>query len=238
MILRRLNVAGIAFFRDELEQVRRGRAVQGPLPWLQDESLTEIVDENVRVTASIFTTRLTLARHIVEQIGRENIDRLMNDTGVWAWLAAVYFDSVCPPTQSGIRAPKSDYRYIPSSSYTHYYRHLIRGPVRILRLHETVDGVAEVVLTQPPHKPGDLVEQLSSRLEVITNSAILATANTLYYDRTKRALKPGTSSKSQPGRPRRFVDYLGQLELTRDLYSIGRDELLALLPREFERWRS
>lgn len=236
MNVRRLNGAGIEKFRELLDLCRSGQRVDVPFDWLTQDSLTEEIGGQLSVPSARYSSRHELASAVIQSLGEENVDALMNDTGLWAWISAVLFDTVCPENSSGFRSPGSDYRHIPSSSYTQYYRHLVRGPVRILRLHPSTEGTAEVVLSQAPDKPGDLVEQLTSRIEIVTNPAVLATANDLYFDSQLNRVKTGTSSKSKPGRPRRLIDFLGQLELTYDLYSITKDELHSLLPQEFGNW--
>jgi hypothetical protein len=43
--------------------------------------------------------------------------------------------------------------------------------------------------------------------------------------------------KSSPGTLLRFIDIIQQLDLTYDLYSMSGEEILALLPPEFDKWK-
>jgi len=43
--------------------------------------------------------------------------------------------------------------------------------------------------------------------------------------------------KDMPGTLYRFIDVIQQLDLTYDLYSMNGEEILGLLPPEFDRWR-
>jgi hypothetical protein len=93
---------------------------------------------------------------------------------------------------------------------------------------------AAIVLCQNPQSPGDWVEQLASRQERITNPAIIAAANRLYFDPNTRKPKRGAAPNwRKPGTLRRFGDVLDQLDLTYDLYSMSSSDLVSLLPGEF-----
>jgi hypothetical protein len=70
----------------------------------------------------------------------------------------------------GHRKPGERARHIPdATNFLRYYRHLLAGPWRTYRTHRDDPGRARVVLCQPLHTPGDLVEQLASRQELVTN---------------------------------------------------------------------
>jgi hypothetical protein len=84
--------------------------------------------------------------------------------------------------------------------------------------------------------PGDVVEQLASRQELITNKSVMAVVSNLYFDKENHAPKKGSGGKAD-GSPRRLADILNQFDLTFDLYSVPQAGLLALLPKEFDRFR-
>lgn len=234
MHLSRFNNRGLAEFADLLDRMRRGERIDTPLSIVNDERYVERLSETAEVRPVVCVTRGELARVVDGSLAEVNIPDEMNDTGLWAWLAAIYLDSVCPADENGMRHPKTDYRYIPSADYRHYYRHLVRNPVRIRRLFSEFPNAASIVMCQHPAIPGEYVEQLSSRQERITNPAIIAAANRLYYDiRTGKPKKGAAPNWRKPGTLRRFFDVLDQLDLTYDLYSMDTDDLLALLPDEF-----
>ena len=87
-----------------------------------------------------------------------------------------------------------------------------------------------------PGTPGDLVEQLASRQELVTNRAFLAAATTLYVDLQTRLPKRGGGGKSR-GTARRLADVCNQFDVTWDLYAMEPGELLGKLPKEFQRFQ-
>jgi hypothetical protein len=76
----------------------------------------------------------------------------------------------------------------------------------------------------------------AARQELITNPAVVAAATRLYYDPTKGRLKRA-GTVGAPGTVRRFAEVLMQLDVVWDLYQMSPEELIAMLPPEFDRFR-
>ncbi len=234
MRLRRFNKIGIRKFAILLESLRQGESVGTPLDFLNTSEYSEGISQSTEFEVQSFDSRLELASFVDNLLTDVGIGDDMTDIGLWSWLGAAFLDVTCPTDSAGIRKPGKDYRHIPSNDWKDFYRHLIRGPVRIFRLFKDNPSPASIVLCQNPQSPGDFVEQLASRQERITNPAIIETANTLYFDNKTGKPKRGASSTwRKPGTLRRYGDLLDQLDLTHDLYSMSADELTELLPDEF-----
>lgn len=234
MRLRRFNEKGIQQFAILLESLRQGESVETPLEFLNTREFSEDAPQADELEVQLFDSRLELAVFVDNLLTDVENGGDMTDIGLWSWLGAAFLDTTCPADSEGIRKPGKDYRHIPSSNWRDFYRHLIRGPVRIFRLFKDNPDAASIVLCQSPQSPGDFVEQLASRQERITNPAIIETANTLYFDRKTGKPRRGASSTwRKPGTLRRYGDVLDQLDLTYDLYSMSADELAELLPGEF-----
>jgi hypothetical protein len=92
------------------------------------------------------------------------------------------------------------------------------------------------MLCSPLWKPGEIVEQLASRKELVTNRAVADVATKLYYDSATGSFKRGAGSDTK-GAARRLAALFNQLDLTFYLYGMACDELIALLPKEFDRFR-
>ena len=80
------------------------------------------------------------------------------------------------------------------------------------------------------------MEQIASRLELVTNKAIMSIATELYIDEETDLPKRGAGGKSG-GSPRRLADIFNQFDLTWDLYYMDKDHILQMLPAEFDRFR-
>ncbi len=71
---------------------------------------------------------------------------------------------------------------------------------------------------------------------LVTNRGVAEFATRRYYDPAKKSFKRGAGS-SVKGAARRLASMLNQFDLTFYLYGVTADELLALLPKEFDRFR-
>lgn len=236
--VRRFNDRGLQAFSDFVEQLTVDSSIRVPTSYLHDERLSEPIAElsGKRLEPQRFKTRFEAAKYLHEL--PNGMPTAATDAGLWSWLTLFYFDSVCPADpKTGERGPHRDRsRYILKGDFRHYYRHLLAGPYRIYCVTAQCPERAMVVVCQPLHEPGDIVEQLASRQEFITNMGILELATRLYYDSRKNKIKKGASSRDGPGGIRHFIRLLNQLDLTWDLYSLSAAELQQLLPDGFSRF--
>jgi len=235
-LLRTFNEAGISEFRLHLERVRTGVAESVPHDLLFNDSTSTPTNPEVEVDQISLSSKLEAAQYLSRLI--KPLNDPFYDVGLWTWLSAFFFDSVCPRELDGTRKPKADYRHILQAGrdWWHFYRHLLAGPVRTYHFH---GETAKLLLSGPLHKLGDFVEQLASRQEVAANRNLIEAATLLYWDeklqRPKRGAAPNTR---KPGTLRRFVDMIQQFELTYDLYSMSGEQFVALLPQEFSPWKA
>ena len=237
MTLRRLNESGITQFGQYLDQLKTAPTTPRP-EWLLVDDTTSEPASNVEVTGQTFATRFDAAKYLDAVLAASNIPNAERDVGLWAWLSLFYFDQVCPLKEGGERKPGERARHIPDvQNFQRYYRHLLLGPVAIYRAHADEPGRARGVLMTHISAPGDVVEQLASRQELITNRSVMSVVTNLYYDALKSSPKKGSGGKAD-GSPRRLADIINQYDLTYDLYSLTEEGLLGLLPKEFDRFRA
>ena len=80
--------------------------------------------------------------------------------------------------------------------------------------------------------------ELATRQSLITNRGIIEATHMLYYDESTDKPKRGVIvKKNKPGTLYRFIDVIQQLDLNYDLYSMSGEEVLELLPTEFNKWK-
>lgn len=234
MRLRKFNPNGVQAFKEFLAHVRSGVVLDPPEDLIQADTLSTVVSDQILVPPWKFPTRFTLGRALCGLFDEPRLGDYRRESGVWAWLAAAYFNELCPDTHGG-RRPGETARWIPEEDdFRKYYRHLLAGPERIYRAHRRNPEVAMAVLAQPAHRPGDVAEQLSARQERISNPTVMAVASRLYV--RKKTIRRGAAGRG-PGSARRFAAVLNQLDLTWDLYDLEPDGLLRLLPAEFDAFR-
>ncbi len=209
-----------------------------PAPLLEEPAYTEILSEKVDVQPQRFESRLEAGQHLNDLIDAAGITLPERDRGLWAWLTLLHFDAMCPADGNGRRFPQDEARLLPLlDNHQRFYRHLLLGPFLIVRAHRENPDRALAFLKQSLWKPGDIVEQLASRKELVTNPAVAETATRLYFDSATNSFKRGSGSKTK-GAPRRLANLLNQLDLTWYLYGMTTAEILSLLPKEFDRFRN
>lgn len=236
MKLRRLNDAGIDAFAAYLGNLAQDPALPVPVQLLDDSAHSEPLQTTAAVEAKVFGTRFDAAAYLHGLLTASGLPGIDRDRGLWTWLTLFYFDQLCPADKRGHREPGATARYISElSNWKRFYRHLLAGPYFIFSAHADDPKRAMAVLLSKLTKPGDVVEQIASRQELVTNKAIMGVITKLYVDETANKIKKGAGGKGG-GSARRLADVLGQFELTFDLYAITADNLLTLLPREFRRF--
>lgn len=237
MQLRRFNPNGLIEFREQLRTLKSEPTRDPPSHLLDDPRFTEAIEGGGEMQPNLFRTRMEAATAINDLLGDPPPPGVFVDSGLWTWLALFHFDSICPPDEDGGRKVGAMHRYVlESTNHKTYYRHLLLGPYRILRAHRDEPNRAMVLLCQPPHRPGDLVEQLASRLEIVTNPVMMRVATELYFDREAAFPKKGASNKRH-GSARRLVQVASQFDVTWDLFAVPWRSLLDRLPAEFDRFR-
>lgn len=239
MYLKELNTTGIKLFEDYLQKIHSNENPEYPEYLLEDERYSDsLSDTKVTVNKKIFQTKLELAIEIDKLFKESEINMPEKHIGLFCWLSLFYFDSISKKNKNSqltIEKGKDFLAYyIPDmKNYIRYYRHKILGAYRIYVIHKNNPDGAMAILGSSPSTHGEIVEQFASRQELITNPGIVKLLTYLYWDIEKKALKVGYSSKV--GSPRRLAALLAQLDMTYDLQSVHINELLKLLPKEFNK---
>jgi hypothetical protein len=237
MKLHRFNQDGVAAFSSFLARLKDDPSLSPPSDLLEDSALTEIVGNNEEIEPKIFSNRLEAGIFLNDLFKRANLTLPEKDKGLWTWLTLLFFDAVCPADGNGWRNPKDEARLIAQvDNFQRFYRHLLLGPYLIVRAHEDNPPRAMAFLCKELWEPGEIVEQLASRKELVTNRAVAEVATALYYDAKTGSFRRGAGS-SVRGAARRLAALLNQLDLTYYLYGMTAQEILVLLPKEFDRFK-
>ena len=203
---------------------------------LEDESLTELVDPRVTIEIRAFSSRRDAAETLTAALSLLIWDDIANDSGLWTWLAAAWMDVLAPVTD-GRRKLGAINRWLLASDWKRYYRHIFAGPCYIYKAHEDDPSRADAVLCGSVSSPGEVVEQVASRLDLVRSPGIMGAITELYFDDEKKKLKVGAGGKTE-GSARRLGPVLMQFDRTWDVQDLPIDDVLALLPREFDKFKS
>lgn len=237
MELRRLNEEGIKKFSDYLE---KGAKTAAPVDLLSDAVTSEPLEKPVKVDEKKeFSDRFDFGEYLVSVLAPLDDGRLELDRGLWTALCIVWFDQICPVDRIGNRRVDKSYRYILSSDYRHHYRHLVRSPWQLVRDHGEFSKFLLLPPKDTPHplrRHGEILEQMGGRQAVLRSNTIVAEASRLYSDPKTGKPMTGVSGNGR-GSVRRLGLVLRQLDLTYDAESMNDGALIAVLPKEFDRWK-
>lgn len=244
--VRTFKPSGLRAFSELLDQLK---AFPGQAKWqggtrayeksqlllFEDEYSYSIQEERTIEPDKEFETRFEFGQYLFDVFGRKALER---DTEQLAWLTLLYFDQVCEKKKgSDILKVLSKYRYIPEvNNNRRFYRHLVLTPL-LLWQRLGVDSL--FLLSNPLYESSDAVEQLVSRQDFISNPNAIAVAQELYYDGPRNRIRSGAFSNSKAGNAKRLVrDLIPQLSVNYDMYVMSKDQIIELLPDEFEGWSS
>ena len=236
--IRKFTDKGVEAFRAYLEELRAGSKADPPWDLLTDAKTSQAIKGKGRLMQHAFKSRLDLARYLDEAMAQVEEHSIETDVRLWSWVSLFYFDHVCPPGNRGKRKPGRDYRHILEPGYPYGHRHLIGGAYLVYTVYGWGEHVSELLLYTPAHIESQFSHELATRQSFITNRGIMEAAHRLYFDSSAKKAKRGAQvKKNAPGTLYRFIDVIQQLDLNFDLYSMTGNEVLELLPSEFDRWR-
>jgi hypothetical protein len=234
-LVRILNNEGIRKFRLYLADLRSGSSSTPPRDILSDAWCSAKLPIDIEVEERIFDSRLNAAKYICKALRPLGHSKIEQNVGLWSWLSLYFFDQVCPISRTGKRSPGLDYRYILDIDFRFYYRHNFFGSYIMYLLHS--ENIP-LLLYNPLSQTSKFHLELACRQGFITNRGIIEAANLLYFDDNRARPKHGAAVTSRaPGTLFRFIDVVHQLDLNYDLHSMTGEEVLELLPPEFNKWK-
>jgi len=230
--LRSLNARGIEELRGFLQEIRDGAEFRTSPAILYLDDYTTRLPRQIEIEARTFASKFDAAEYLSRLV--DDLPGAADDVGLWSWLALFYFDQLSPLDSDGRRRPREDYHYIPSRGGWQEDRHLLAAPCKLFQLHGTN---ARVLLHPPVHQHGAFIYNLGFRRDLITNRGLIEAIDLLYWDAKRGAPKRGATTDSRPGNLRRLIAVVQQLDFNYDLYGMRAEEILQLLPAEFDAWK-
>lgn len=182
--------------------------------------------------------RLEVARaafavsEIVEASAQRPGDRL------WSWYAAINFHALIKPgkVENQFSSGHLACWIADSQNWKAYYRHRVANPWWTYSVYREYLADTMALLCTSAREMPEIVEQIASRQEIVSSFGTVAAATALYYDRNTGKMKKGAGGKDA-GTPRRFADFIKQIDRTYDLGTITKEEILEMLPNEFNKFK-
>ncbi|SHN51065.1 hypothetical protein [Erythrobacter sanguineus] len=252
MELRQFNYQGIEAFKALIEEERE--KVEPRKPALVTEPFFSEVDAIANDPEMIvpvpggeeidpkiqFKDRFHMGDYLSQVLPSDLSIVQHSNVGLWAWISAIYLRQLLEPQMSGGRSKLwSSYRYIPVEYQKfRYYRHLAFMAFWLRRAFG--EEVAMFFLSRPAYAHSDAIEQLYTQdRDFLSSKGLMKAAVEMYIDPKTGEMKRNALGKATPGSARRLATKIAkQLQMNYDLQSMGKDEIYALLPSEFDGWRS
>lgn len=230
----KLNERGIAEFNNFIQQLSCDQTIPIPSQLLTDQNMVDALPFHLELTQESFDSRYEMGDYLVGLLAPYDVQSLLGDRGFWSWLALYWFKDLCPIDQDGLPKPRDHVNYILHPHPWKQPRHAIRTSYQLVRKY---GEDSRFLLCNPMSTRGDLTEQLSTRQFYIECEGVVRAASILYYDASKKWFKKRSASNKRGGDVRRYVRFLRQIELTYDLYTLEAEQLLDLLPDEFDEFQ-
>lgn len=241
VFIRSFNTSGVAAFESFLWRYQNREAEVGEAHALaENTSLSEIVDRQLKVDIPVIASKKKLAEMVCQAFKDAGTTELpivptTEYQHMWTWLACRSFDLI--RTRRTDRVLRESAYYVCSQDWNRFYRHRIAGPARIYWLFRDRIRDANLLLHGEASEHSDWEAQLAGRQGRIRNLELTATANRLYWNFEQSRPKRGAQTRSRPGTLRRLLAFIDQVDLTYDVNSMTPDQILDLLPAEFDRWK-
>ncbi|MBC6407240.1 MAG: hypothetical protein GDA40_03485 [Rhodobacteraceae bacterium] len=181
-----------------------------------------------------YPTAKAMAQAVLDAMGDAKVLALLPNAGLWAWLTFVMRDQLIKRAEDGTWQSGHINRWYPSDPNDLRYArvHLVRMPVQLLR---SFGNAADHLLCTPPIVRVDIRLQLTRQQDML-NETFQRVARALYYDDTTGTTKRGASGDGG-GSSRRLAEIRKQLAVTWALEDLTPQQILALLPPEFDRFK-
>lgn len=211
---------------------------------LTDETFTDPLSDGYLLDLEVqFATSYELGSYLSSQVFPVVPDRftLLNRHGMWAWISLAYMNSLIGK-KSGLPLDKAHY----VNTHRLGYRLIARTAWDLVALH---GEAARVALGSRLSPWGEMAEQMTSRQQIYANRSFWPVARRLYSledgtvksgatsQRDKKARRD-PKSKAGLGGVRRLPFAFRQFDRTFNLRTMDADAITALLPAEYEKWRS
>ena len=185
-------------------------------------------------TVRHYPTAKAMAQAVLDAMGHAKVLALLPNAGLWAWLTFVMRDQLIKRAEDGSWRAGELHLWYPSrpDDWLKSQYHLVRMPVQLLR---SFGNTADHLLCGPPSTRPIVRQRLTSQQDMF-NETFQRAARLLYYDDSTGTLKRGAGGDGG-GSARRLAAVRKQLAVTWALEDLTPQQILALLPPEFDRFK-
>jgi len=183
------------------------------------------IELSQKISKINFLSSYDLGVHLVEALRDLSYNDIQGDHEMWDWLTLFYFDTIFSEKMRGY----SELRYILNQDWKFLFRHLIRTPWWCVGYY---GEHSKLLLSEEPYRSIDWLEQYIKNREIREFKPLIKICYDMYFDEQKGRSKPGTS-KGKSGALFRLRDKINQFFRVYDLWHMDTEDIIKLLPKEF-----
>lgn len=245
--LHELTPEGISAAKNWLAALRSGLSMPLPDVILTSDPYARLVEPTIYVDEREFSSRRDAGIYLIRKLAPLGTLRTINNPYLWSWIGMFYFNQIVRKDADGNpnlgRTPDIAYVIDPDASRD------VRGETRRFAnrlmlaydIYHQHSESAWFMLDEPVNSLSRFTMRLVSAPELFRSKDIVHLAHLLYADPKTRKLKADVGATSRatapPGSLPRLIDILAQLYMTYDVYGMTAEQLLPLLPSEFDRFK-
>lgn len=183
-----------------------------------EEKIKIEIDENKK-----FDTAFEMGKYFFELFSREDQKKIFMNQGLWNWISCLYLPIL-----------RKDDVYIGKDSRVRleegwlWYRHLTHFSWYVYQKYKEKSFI---FLESKSNNQSLLCEQIGGRQDFLSNDNIIDAFICLYWDKENKKFKRGYTNKKSG--IKRFGTILNQFALNYDFYSMTYEQIVDLLPEEF-----
>ena len=230
---------GMQVARNYLHGIRTGGWMPLPSGLLDDHTYSLPVEPEVYVESRPFRNRREAGQYLAERLEPLGATQMADNAYLWSWLGMFYLEGMTENRTTRL-SEYAEHAYLldPNQQGQPSSRHRLKLAYEIWIHH---GERAWFMLNEPVVSLGHFTHRLASAIEIFRSEAIIDLAHLFYTDKSTGRLRNnilGTEKASvPPGSLPRLIDVLNQLSMTYDVYGMTEEQLLRILPAEFDRFK-
>ncbi len=221
-----------------LKSIRQFGWMPLPTGLLSDHKYAEPVEPEAYVESRAFANRREAGQYLAAQLEPLGVRAVAGNAYLWSWLGMFYLEQIA---HDGGRGAYAEIAHL-IDPRTHDSRD--RSHHRLMMAYDvwTLHGEdAWLLLDAPAGSMGQFTLRVVQSPELFRSRGVVQLIHQLYADRATRRLRRGAlgtdNASAPPGSLPRIIRVLNQLSMTYDVYGMTGEQLLPLLPQEFDRFR-
>ncbi|WP_421288106.1 hypothetical protein [Aeromonas veronii] len=234
MTIMRMTELGKTRFITFLDSLKTNEPQDFPQELLLPSEFAQVIGGSTTLLDNLnLEDSLSTAKELDKIVAELELTSAERDWGFWTWCSAYLFERLCKKINGQYKPGEIPIWIAEPNNWQRYYRHYLASIWRVFIAHRGYEDKLVVLLNGAVNTPGELWAQIAATQTLITNPSMIEAIYHLYWDKENLTRKRGAGGKS----PRRLTRVLRQFERTYDFVAMSGEQIVHLLPSEFDRFK-